>query len=511
MIDEFEREGYWWLPEHPEKRVIGKLSHKLNQRLVLNIDDTFNTLAPLLSWFPYGLKSQATLIYGLIDGKVVSLFNCDIQKTKIGENLVNLQVNPEMLLYNIYFQNNDFLNKEDLNKFQKLRVDFSSLNEWVKISPLDMKSEISSTGEVKQVKVTYEQLPNIKLGVIKELELSIYFVPIFNLSSTESADIKYIIGLEIVNKNSSSLEDCKNLVIQFRDFLSFATYSSNQIVSVHARHDKNDSQYPDKMTPIEIIWNERKLSKNSDYVHHRSKMLLTYDNVKDDLEKIFQNWIDKREKFKIVFQGLLINIRTPELYLEYQFLNIVQALEIYHKQTQKGKHKIEYMSQDSYQNGIYQKLREVIQNYPMEEDFKRFLDGKVKYLFKVEKNLKDRLRDIIDNISYLFVENNDDTKQSFADTFNSQDDSLFSRITKDQDLKDKFIKRVVYIRNNLIVHPDKEIKIKNQELCDLLCTVTLILQTCLLIELEVATDTIKAIIKNRSKMQYQWLGEDKYN
>jgi len=182
-------------------------------------------------------------------------------------------------------------------------------------------------------------------------------------------------------------------------------------------------------------------------------------------------------------------------------------LEIYHKQTQKGKHKIEYMSQDSYQNGIYQKLREVIQNYPMEEDFKRFLDEKVKYLFKVEKNLKHRLRDIIDKISYLFVENNDDTKQSFADTFNSQDDSLFSRITKDQDLKDKFIKRVVYIRNNLIVHPDKEIKIKNQELCDLLCTVTLILQTCLLIELEVSTDTIKAIIKNRSKMQYQWHGE----
>jgi hypothetical protein len=239
-------------------------------------------------------------------------------------------------------------------------------------------------------------------------------------------------------------------------------------------------------------------------------MLLTYDNVKDDLGKIFQNWIDKREKFKIVFQGLLINIRTPELYLEYQFLNIVQALEIYHKQTQKGKHKIEYMSQDSYQNGIYQKLREVIQNYPMEEDFKRFLDGKVKYLFKVEKNLKDRLRDIIDNISYLFVENNDDTKQSFADTFNSQDDSLFSRITKDQDLKDKFLKRVTEIRHNL-THPDKEIKIKNQELYDLLCTVTLILQTCLLIELEVATDTIKAIIKNRMRNQNEWLGEDKYN
>ncbi|TRU88618.1 MAG: hypothetical protein EWV76_02540 [Microcystis novacekii Mn_MB_F_20050700_S1] len=242
-------------------------------------------------------------------------------------------------------------------------------------------------------------------------------------------------------------------------------------------------------------------------------MLLTYDKVKDDLEKIFQNWIDKREKFKIVFQGLLINIKTPELYLEYKFLNIVQALEIYHKQTQKGNHKIEYMSQDSYQNGIYQEFRKVIQNYPIQdqEDFKNFLDGKVKYLFKVEKNLKDRLRDIIDNISYLFVENNDASKQSFADTFNSQDDSLFSRITQDRKELDKFLKRVVDIRNNLIVHPDKEIKIKNQELYDLLCTVTLILQTCLLIELEVSTDTIKAIIKNRRWNQNEWLGEDKYN
>ena len=119
------------------------------------------------------------------------------------------------------------------------------------------------------------------------------------------------------------------------------------------------------------------------------------------------------------------------------------------------------MSQDSCQNGIAQQLCEVIQNYPIQEDFKTFLDSQVKYLFKVEMNLKDRLRNIIDNISYLFIENNDATKQSFADTFNSQDDSLFSRINQDQDLKDKFIKRVTEIRNNL-TNPDKKIKIKNQ-------------------------------------------------
>ncbi|MGV2390383.1 MAG UNVERIFIED_CONTAM: hypothetical protein LVR29_25570 [Microcystis novacekii LVE1205-3] len=104
---------------------MGNFPINFNQRLVLNIDDTFNTLAPLLSWFPYGLrlKSQATLIYGkLVDGKFVSLFNCDIEKTTTGENLMNLQVNPEyMLLYDIYFQNNYLLNKEDLNKFSKIK------------------------------------------------------------------------------------------------------------------------------------------------------------------------------------------------------------------------------------------------------------------------------------------------------------------------------------------------------------------------------------------------------
>lgn len=168
---------------------------------------------------------------------------------------MNLQVNPEyMLLYDIYFQNNYLLNKEDLNKFQKLKINFSSLNEWVKISPLDIKNNENT------IKITYERLPNIKLGLIKELELSIAFVPIYNLSYHKSADIKYRICLEIVNKNSSSLEDCKNLVIQFHDFLSFATYSSNQIVSVHARHDKtdNDNQYGTEITPIEIIMKENR-------------------------------------------------------------------------------------------------------------------------------------------------------------------------------------------------------------------------------------------------------------
>jgi len=110
------------------------------------------------------------------------------------------------------------------------------------------------------------------------------------------------------------------------------------------------------------------------------------------------------------------------------------------------------------------------------------------------------------NISYLFIENNDDTNKSFAAIFNSQDDSLFSRITQEQDFKDKFLKQVTEIRNKLI-HPNKSIEIKSQELYGLCCTITLILQTCLLIELEVSTDTIKAIIKNRSKTQYQWHGE----
>jgi hypothetical protein len=54
----------------------------------------------------------------------------------------------------------------------------------------------------------------------------------------------------------------------------------------------------------------------------------------------------------------------------------VQALEIYHKQTQKGKHKIEYMSQDSYQNGINQQLSEVIQKL-----FKIILSKKISKRF----------------------------------------------------------------------------------------------------------------------------------
>ncbi|WP_376750877.1 hypothetical protein [Microcystis wesenbergii] len=79
----------------------------------------------------------------------------------------------------------------------------------------------------------------------------------------------------------------------------------------------------------------------------------------------------------------------------------MQALDIYHKQTKKIKHNIEYMSQDSCQNGIAQQLCEVIQNYPIQEDFKTFLDSQVKYLFKVEMNLKaqgvtERLKSLLD-------------------------------------------------------------------------------------------------------------------
>jgi hypothetical protein len=458
MLEEFESEGYWWLPEHPESRVIGKLSYKLDRGVFLEIDDAFHDLTRHLSWSPsensFSEKSETSLLWGkLANGKFVSLFKCKLEVSSLGSNNIRV-ISQYTLLYDLTLQNEFLIDENDLNDFKILKASFSFLREWVRIPVLKISDERSPQDGIEQIKIEYKKPSNIPIGVVNTLELSLNFLPFFNFKYNQSAYVEDNVCLEIVNNQSIDLENCRDIIIQFRDFLNFAVTYNNQIVFVNARNSKTAENYGSKATPIEIAWREKKQIGITKQIHG-SEMLFTYQDIEKDFGRIFQNWIDKRERFKIIFQSLLVNIYTPDLYLEYKFFNIVQALEAYHKITKQTK-----------------------------------------------QSLKVRIEHILDHISEFYLDDLTEP-QSLASKF-SQKNVFFSKVKKKQEFKRDFIKKVYDTRNQL-AHGD-QIKITSQELYDMYSTLNLILQICLLIELEFPEETIKNIFKRRSKDEQEWQG-----
>lgn len=130
-------------------------------------------------------------------------------------------------------------------------------------------------------------------------------------------------------------------------------------------------------------------------------MLFLFSDVENNLGSVFKTWISKREAYESVFDLLMTTMYTPSLYLHYRFLNIIQALEVYHTSKYEGT----YQDRKVYEKGLYRQFLEVLKNFPSEsvdrengisDEFRNALKGKLKSQtrFTLETRLKEILSDV---------------------------------------------------------------------------------------------------------------------
>ena len=85
------------------------------------------------------------------------------------------------------------------------------------------------------------------------------------------------------------------------------------------------------------------------------------------------------------------------MYLQHQFLSLIQAIEAYHRRKFEGK----YLSDEKYEP-IYKKFEGIINKLGIEDPFKDALKSKLKYgneysLIKRLRDLFEKYREIFDN------------------------------------------------------------------------------------------------------------------
>jgi hypothetical protein len=150
-----------------------------------------------------------------------------------------------------------------------------------------------------------------------------------------------------------------------------------------------------------LYFNEEDLSKGNAvklYYPHQYKnaekeilpgqMFFPFQGVKEKWAGLLRAWFAKREALRNVCALFLGPAFSESLYVEFQFLSFVQALEIYSRQFHVSK----YMSDEDYEP-IKQSLIAALPPHANDDWKTSFRDGKIKY--GNEFSLRRRLRQIL--------------------------------------------------------------------------------------------------------------------
>ena len=395
MLEEFVTLGTWWLPQNPQVVVPGKLSFSPENGVTLELYGSFysspfeqigeieNTSFPSevspINENPnvtYGvpvnfIKPEESIILGLLvdNNEEVTLYRCIgiVAKFQFMKQRTTLSFNIESIFRNIHFKDT-----QDI-KFKSISVQYSNLREWIGKSGIQVFKL-----QDYQPLICYQRPSNIHLATIDNLDLNITFsqeylnpFDFYLEAQYYKINIEQKTYLTLQNAYNQPLDECIELLINFRDLLSFAMTKPSSIIEIIGKIDvsqtkvisqaSGESAQEQELKEIKVpilfgLWNSAKTSKIE---ISTDKMLFLFSDVENNLGEIFEEWIKKRETYEPVFELLMTTMYTPNLYLHYKFLNIVQALEAYHTSKYEGI----YQDAKVYEKGLYQEFKKVLKDF----------------------------------------------------------------------------------------------------------------------------------------------------
>lgn len=459
MIDKFEYKGIWWLPDKPEKRISGTLRFTPNEGAILELIGSFKGIKDINKML------EPEIILGISsNGKKITLHKCSETKSNISF--------PGLLTSSFYanevFVGAHFQRSEDI-KFRELSIRYSYLDEWGNISGFNIQHH-----DKKEVVIKYKQPEPIQASIGEDCKIFIDIQATYSIHSIgqKEAGVKQETYIRIKHSVEKSLDEYWNIMRHIQNFLSLGVTEPVYPLAIIGITEANKQTINDKLynPPVEIYYHSPEISRapRTLYAHD---MLFTFKDISDRFEIFLKNWFEKANTLGPVYDLYFGTLYNPRMYLQHQFLSLIQAIEAYHRRKFEGK----YLSDDDYEP-IYKKFEEFINKLPIESSFKEALKSKLKY--GNEYSLRKRLKDLLEKYKGVvddFIEN-----------------------------KDAFINRVVDTRNYL-THYDENLREKAVDGEQLYCVtqqLKIVIVICLLSELGFNFEEIKNLLARNRRYKY---------
>jgi len=448
-MEKSEYQGYWWLPDKPEKGVPGTLKFDPDEGANLNLLGSFQEATDL--WRMLDLE----LILGRsAKGDPITLQDCGETKSnrKIGEGFTTSSFHARTVFVGEHFQSPDDVG------FERLIVEYLHLDAWAGVSGFELR--IPDDYKTHPMMVQHTRPEPLTATVGGEYEVTLSFPSKLKAPSPllTEATITQRTELGITFPAKKSLEHLLDIAYRLQHLLSFATRRSVHPVAMWGKTGHVGQAE-------RVVINYRSIARRgSDKKRLRpNEMLFGLRDLPEGFGPTVERWLGRAEVLDLVNQLYLGTIYNPQSYLEQRFLNRVQALEVYHRRA---------MSTSDLPEEKHEKRKEEILE-SVAEQHRDWLEGWLRY--SNEPNLRKRLTEI----------------------FNEYPESVDLVVGNGKKERKSFINRVVATRN-YFTHFDQSLEpqaARGEELYQITEKLKLLIEICLLREIGSEEERIRDLIK----------------
>jgi hypothetical protein len=388
----FKQTGIWWLPNAENQSIAGTLSFSYQDGIILDLIGAFDTVPDPRIGHP--------IILGLLESvKEVTLYDARLSNFHMSFPGFNSQEFKITVAYiGAHFEQGEML------AFRKFAVGYNYLPQWLNLSGFTHNRHSDENNKFARHEVSFSfpsefrsTLDGAALIITHDFSVSPGSQEVLlHQRSFVKFELQESLGLqEILNKFVGSIQN----------LLSLATMHPHHIddISIYIINDE------DKEAKVQVFFEQIYYETDEPKLLTKNDMLFALDDIKDDFDDIISKWVVISKELRITCNLFFGSQYRPSGYSESRFLNLAQAIEIYHRR--RGNNKV-------WPTSLFKRRKaSILRNTP--KPYKTWLSKQLMY--GNEPRLKQRvteLLDIADDVIAPLVVDKAAFAQKVADTRN---------------------------------------------------------------------------------------------
>src|ERR1035437_418758 len=372
MQNKFKLKGVWFLPGS-EERFNGYLTYSPTHGIQLE-------LLGVLSEKNNKQYEQEFIVGTTSDGKKITLHKCFSTKRSFSSN--GFETSNYDILF--LFIGKHFSSMKDF-QFSNISCEYKDFDNWLDLYGF---TNIKYQKETKETIHEYKQLDDMLFEISDELQCKFKF-DTYTTGSIHNAEAKIKQVCEVVLIPKQGSKEFEQLLSWFQTFTAFLTlaYFERPLLNKLSLNIESISENDEKyFKEIELYYQREVLKKDYGKKNHRNYFLFVYKDIKENLEIILQKWFNAQALINPTIAGLTEAFIKREQVIEFKFLNIAHAIELYHRRTKSN----EVVSKEIHKK----KIEEIIDS--VNPEYSLWLKRKLE--FSNEPTLSERLEELINEV-----------------------------------------------------------------------------------------------------------------
>lgn len=410
LFEEFQCKGMWWLPQKPDERVPGTLFYKPGEAIRLELSGAFRDFgSPIIS----PLHRPGAILGVIEGGKDCTLY----EPIQSGSRRSRAGVSSSSFISHQLYVGKHFQSKNDI-RFTSMIVQMTYLDEWAGHEAL----KVDSLDEgVCKITVPYYSRSIFTVRV-ESRNASVSVRSNWGLSySSVEAHCKHFVDIHIIPDDPQENEWFDIFQRDYSDLLTL--FIGNAVYPCNITAFGGDVEIaPGRMTKETVNVYTSQLNPRRRERVSSHDMPVPLAAIKNDVGGFIEKWFANSEKLKPVYTLLTATYYNRQMYVESEFLTLMQAIETFHRRELGGK----YLAESDYEEYYAEMVKALPSSTPsdLKERLKQYLrHGN-------ELSLRKRIVQLTDGLSA-------DTRKKIAENI------------------DEFVEKLVATRNYL-THYEKQ-------------------------------------------------------